>query len=276
MRRLLRGAWRRLRHARLYLGDLWSRREFVWHLGVGNLRARNAGTALGIMWWVLNPLMLGGVYFLVFGLIFAGQRPPDFLIYLICGMFVFHFTGQSLSGGANSILQNAKLLANLRFPRLVLPLAALIEALVGFTVSLGVIVVLNLALGGTVFTVNTLLLPAIMACHIVFNLGLAALMGRLAVPFRDINNLVPYLNRIWLYMSPIIWPLALLDAMGDRLRWLIEFNPMFPIISVYRAALIGYPFDPVHLVTAAVWAVVIGGLGIATFVKFEGHMVRYL
>lgn len=276
MRRVLRGAFRRLRQARSYLANLWTRREFIWHLGVGNLRARNAGTALGVMWWVLNPLLLGGVYFLVFGLVFVGRRPPDFLIYLVCGMFVFHFTGQSLSGGANSILQNAKLLANLRFPRLVLPLAALVEALVGFTVSLAVIVALNFFLEGSLVTANIVLLPAIMACHIVFNLGLSALMGRLAVPFRDINNLVPYLNRIWLYMSPIIWPLTLLESMGDRLRWLIEFNPMFPIISVYRAALIGYPFDPAHLVTAAVWAVIVGGLGIASFVKFEGHMVRYL
>ncbi len=259
-----------------YVTSLWQRREFAVFLGLGNLKARNAGTVLGILWWVLNPLLMGGVYFLIFGLIFPGSRPSDFLIYLMCGMFVFHFTSQALTGGANAILQNAKLLANLRFPRLVLPISALIESTVGFVVSLGVLVLIAIMTGTPVLSVNNLLLPVIAVLHIVFNLGLGAATARLAVPFRDINNFIPYLVRIWLYLSPIIWPLTMLETAPDSTKALVALNPMYAIIGVYRAALIGYPFDPSQLFVAAAWSLSVGAIGIAVFVKHEGHMVRYL
>lgn len=86
--------WARGRAGRLfeYLRELWRRREFAVALGLGNLKARNASTTLGLFWWIINPLLMGGVYFTVFGLLFGGSRPPDFLVYLMSGMFVFHFT----------------------------------------------------------------------------------------------------------------------------------------------------------------------------------------
>ena len=118
-----------------YLTDLWNRREFAWYLAMGHLKARNASTALGLFWWVLNPLLLGLIYFFVFGVLF-GTRPPGYIAYLLSGMFVFHFTSQAMTGGANAILQNSKLLANLKFPRLVLLISALIESAVGFLASL--------------------------------------------------------------------------------------------------------------------------------------------
>jgi teichoic acid transport system permease protein len=266
----------RLRRAVEYVQELWRRREFAVFLGLGNLKARNAGTALGILWWVLNPLLLGGVYFLIFGLIFPGRRPPDFLIYLMSGMFVFHFTSHSLTGGANSVLQNAKLLANLRFPRLVLPISTLIEATVGFLVSLGVLVVLSLIARGPGLGINSLLLPVILVIHVIFNLGLGAATARLAVPFRDINNFVPYLVRIWLYLSPIIWPLSMLDTASAAVRTLIRFNPMYSIIGVYRTALLDYPFHPHQFLLATAWSLAVGIFGIAVFVRYEGNMVRYL
>ena len=104
----------RARRLKDYVTDLWSRREFAWYLAIGNLKARNASTALGLFWWVLNPLLLGLVYFLVFGVIFGDSRPDDYIAYLLAGMFAFHFTSQSMTGGANSILQNSKLLVNLK------------------------------------------------------------------------------------------------------------------------------------------------------------------
>lgn len=264
-----------------YVRDLWRRREFTIALGLGNLKARNASTSLGLLWWVLNPLLLGGVYFVVFGIIFGGgDRPDDFLVYLLSGMFIFHFTSQSMTGGANSIIQNAKLLANLRFPRLLLPVSTLIESLVGFLASLGVlaimIVITQVVLDRQYLTYRLLYLPFIIGLHLFFNLGLAAMTARLAVPFRDINNLLPYVNRIWLYLSPVIWPLSFLDNAGPIIRRLVTLNPMFDLIELYRSSLLGYPIHMDELIGAVVWSVVIGVVGVGMFVKYEGHMVRYL
>lgn len=269
-----------------YLRDLWNRREFALALGLGNLKARNASSALGVFWWILNPLLLGGVYFLIFGLIFGGRRPPDFLIYLLSGMFVFHFTSQSMTGGANSIIQNSKLLANLRFPRLILPISALIESLAGFLASLLVLIptiwiaqlvlMSNGSIENPYIGYRLLYLPGIVALQVILNLGLGAMTARLAVPFRDINNLLPYVNRIWLYVSPIIWPLSFLDNASSQIQALVKLNPMFHLIGLYRSALFGTPIHSGQLLTTLLWVVVVGGIGVAAFVKYEGHIVRHL
>lgn len=259
-----------------YLRDLWRRREFALALGMGNLKARNASTSFGLFWWVLNPMLLGGVYFLVFGLVFGDSRPENFLSYLLSGMFVFHFTSQSMTGGANSIIQNSKLLANLRFPRMILPISAMIEATIGFIASLGVFFVLALISGQLNLTSRVIFLPLIVAIQIVFNLGLGALSARLAVPFRDINNLIPYVNRIWLYLSPIIWPLSLLDGAGPTLLRVVRLNPMYSLIGLYRSALLGNPFSLDHLIGSVAWAVAVGLIGVSLFIKNEGRIVRYL
>lgn len=259
-----------------YLQELWRRREFALALGLGNLKARNASTSLGLLWWVLNPLLLGGVYFLIFGILFGDRRPDDFLTYLLAGMFAFHFTSQSMTGGANSIIQNSKLLANLRFPRLVLPISTLIEALVGFVVAIGVFFVIGAATGQAFPTFRVVYLPAIIGVHVVFNLGLAAITARLAVPFRDINNLLPYLIRVWLYLTPIIWPLEFLGRLDAWIVTLVRVNPMFDIVGLYRSALLGSPIHLDHLRGAVVWAVVVALVGVGAFVKYEGRIVRYL
>jgi teichoic acid transport system permease protein len=263
-----------------YLHDLWRRREFALALGLGNLKARNASTSLGLFWWVLNPMLLGGVYFLVFGLLFSTARPGDFLVYLLSGIFPFHFTSQSMTGGANSIIQNSKLLANLRFPRLILPISTLIEALVGFLASLlvlGIVVLIaGIATGASYLSYRIAYLPIIIAIHLVFNLGLSTVTARLAVPFRDINNLIPYINRIWLYLTPIIWPLEFLEDVDPTIQTLVQLNPMYGLVGLYRSAFLSYPFDMDHIIGAIVWAAVVGVLGVTAFVKYEGHMVRYL
>jgi teichoic acid transport system permease protein len=259
-----------------YLTELWRRREFAIYLGLGNLKAKNASTALGLVWWIINPLLLGGVYFLVFGLFFQRDRPAEFLAYLLSGMFVFHFTSQSLTGGANSILSNAKLLVNLRFPRLILPISALIESGVGFLASIGVFYLITLPLGEAALGYRLLYLPFVVALHSLFNLGLACLSARLVIPFRDINNLIPYVNRIWLYITPIIWPLSFLDGASDRVNSLIQANPMFHMVGLYRAVLFNTPIHMSDLIWSIVSATLVGGLGIALFIRHEGHMVRHL
>lgn len=257
-----------------YLADLWSRRDFVWFLARGNIKARNASTALGLFWWVLNPLLLGMVYFLIFGLIFPSERD---IAYLLSGMFVFHFSSQALTGGANSILQNSKLLVNIKFPRLILPISFLVESTFGFLASIAVLYAIIIPIKGIWPGPEFALILLVLPLQLMFNLGLASAAARLAVPFRDINNLVPYLNRVWLYTSPIIWPLSLLeDNLSETAQSLLRLNPMFPMIAVYRTAFLGYPLDSADLIASAVWAVVVGVIGVAAFVKYEGRMVRYL
>ncbi|HEY4606231.1 MAG TPA: ABC transporter permease, partial [Acidimicrobiia bacterium] len=191
----------------------------------------------------------------------------------------FHFTNQSMTGGANAILQNAKLLANLKFPRLVLLISSLIESGVGFLASLLVFYAIAWPAVGAHPSRNILLLAIVFPIQILFNLGLSAIVARMAVPFRDINNFIPYINRLWLYLSPVIWPLTLLDTADSTLKNLVELNPMFHVIGLYRTALIGnpvYPFSLEDLLISLAWAAGIFVVGVAGFIRYETRMVRYL
>jgi teichoic acid transport system permease protein len=111
----------------------------------------------------------------------------------------------------------------------------------------------------------------------VFNLGLASLAARVAVPFRDVNNLIPYLARLWLYLSPILYTTDVYDQFPEPWSSIAKIaNPLVPILGVYRAALLGYAFHSEELIASIVWAVVIAAGAIAAFIKYEGRMARYL
>lgn len=266
-----------------YLSSLWSRREFAWYMAMGNLRARNASTALGLFWWVLNPLLMGFVYYLVFGIILEVSRD---LSYLLSGIFVFYFTSTAITTGANAIIQNRTLLVNLQFPRLIMPITALIETAVGFLASIPAfyaIIILQAALDGKVSWTTMLppmrfivLFPIAFAIQSVYNVGMASISGAVTVPFRDINNLLPHLLRIWLYLSPILYSVDKFKNLPPIWRDLIYLNPMIPLLGLYRSALLGYKFFPADILWSGVWAIVAAGVGITLFVRFEGKMARYL
>jgi teichoic acid transport system permease protein len=261
-----------------YVRGVWDRRDFAWFLATSNLKARNASTTLGIAWWVVNPLLLTGVYFLVFGVVFAGSArgEPEYLAYLMSGMFAFQFTAGVMTGGAGAILGNAGLMKNLNFPRLLLPISSILESGIGFLVSLIVFFAISTPLTGYVPDWSLLLIVPILLAQIVMNLGLGSLTARLAVPFRDVTNLIPFLVRLWLYLSPIIWTLERLDDAPAWVSDAIKLNPMFYFLSVYRSALLGWEFVPAHLAIAAGIAVATALLGVSLFVRFEGRLVQYL
>ncbi len=261
-----------------YLRELWDRREFAWYLATSNLRARNATTALGIVWWVLNPMLLTGVYFLVFGIIFSqGRRGnPEYLAYLMSGMFAYRFTSSVITRASSTIVNNSKLIVNLRFPRLVLPLSSVIESGIGFLVSILAFFAISLPSTGFWPGWKLFYFAPVFLLHIMFSLGLGSLAARLAVPFRDVSNLIPYLLRIWLYLSPIIWTVDLLDDVPAWVTPAMNLNPMYHILLAYRTALLGWELNLVHLAGSAVSGVFFLIVGTLLFRRFEGKLVNYL
>jgi teichoic acid transport system permease protein len=246
-------------------------------LALGKIGARNASTALGLLWWVLNPLLLAGVYFFAFGVILGTQRgDPNYLAYLVAGLFVFHYTTQSMTAGAASILNSGKLLVNLKFPRMILPISAIIEAGVGFLVSLVVFFALVIPLSDIRPTWSLAYVPPAFILQTLFNVGLAAFIARLAVPFRDIGNLLPFLTRLWLYLSPVIWPISMIDRAPEWAQTLMRSNPMYWLLELYRGALLARPISYQAWIIAGAWALFALVFGVVLFVRQEGSMARYL
>lgn len=267
-----------------YARRLWERRDFTVQLALGNVAAQTAATRLGLLWWVVNPLILSMIYFLVFGVILGGRRGnPEFLAYLIIGVFAFRFLSQTMAKSATLITGNAKLITSVRMPRLLFPVAATIESAVGFAVGLAVFFALVMPFRGITPTWWTLLLPVPLALQFLFALGIGALTARYVVRFPDVDNLVPHITRLWFYLSPVLWPLERLDSLQES-DWsfilpAIFANPMFAMLSLYRTALLGpelAPFEPSLLVSAVCWTLIVLYAGTRSFVRHEEELARYL
>ena len=174
---------------------------------------------------------------------------------------------------------------------MVLPITAVLEGAFTFVASLGVFYLIVTPVSciqaandvaNTVCVVPTyrlFLLPVPFALLSMFILGLAAYAARWVVPVRDVRNLLPHVTRIWFYLSPILWGTERLAQQADRFPLLVdilEANPMFALLSLFRTALINDPFEPLMLASAATWSIIVMILGVRSFVRYEDQMARYL
>jgi len=261
-----------------YLSELWRRRHFAWHVALGGMRARTSSSALGLLWWMLDPLILGGVFLLVFGVILDTKRgDPNYIGFLLSGLFAFTYTRTTMMSGGNTLTANAHLIATQRFPRLLLPVAAVIQGGVAFLASLvPFYLIAGLTHGDWPGPHAIVLVPAFLF-QTMFNLGLSLLVAQLVVPFRDIGNVMGHLSRIWMYLSPVIYPLdERLENAPDVIVRILQFNPMAAILGLYRTALLDRPTEAYHWWGSAGWAVALLLIGAVTFSRMEHKLPRYL
>jgi teichoic acid transport system permease protein len=236
---------------RQYIDDVWRRREFAWSLAVGNLRSQHIDTVLGNVWHVINPLLLIGVYFLVFGVLIARDLGPgaDYLSFLAVGIFIFHYCQRAITAGTTSIVSNIGLLRSLQFPRTLLPLSAVIQQTLGFGSSVAVMLLLLIA-RGSYPQLGWLMLVPVVGLATLFSLGGALIMARMTDRVRDVQNLLPYVFRLTFYLSGILYSVdrfADPETLGDRaelVRTLFLLNPFYDIVGIARHYLLANHVEP--------------------------------
>jgi ABC-type polysaccharide/polyol phosphate export permease len=241
---------------RPYLRDLWGRRQFAFEMARTNLKAQHFDTVFGQLWTVLNPLLLALVYFFVVNIIaggvsdFAGGS-SGYLAFLVGGLFLYYFTRNAMGLGAGSIVGGGALLLNTAFPRALLPLSSTMSALLMYLPTLAVYGLFH-ALAGIPATWALLGVIPLIALLTVFNFGLALAAGALTVYFRDTSSFLPYLLRIWLYLSPILWQL---DQAPASVRPFLLMNPLVPFLSAWHSMTLDGQLPSGRILFAAVvWA----------------------
>lgn len=220
-----------------YIRELWRRRGFANESSKAQLRSENTLTFFGQLWMILNPLLLAGVYYLLVGVLSGGAKDMAFFSRLTAGLFAFYFVSACMMSGAQSIVNGGKLLLNTSFPRILMPFAAVRTAFFRFVPTFPVYVLFHV-LAGNPWTWGTLVAPVFLLLLIIFGLGIAALFATLQVYFRDATSFLPYLNRIWLYSSPVLWTLDQLPHNFEALRSVMPFNPLYSLLGGYTEALI--------------------------------------
>ena len=220
-----------------YVTELWRRREFASELSRSNLRSANTLTVFGQLWLVLNPLLLAAVYFLLVQVISGGKHGWDFFAQLTAGLFTFYFVAASMQTGAASVVGGGKLLLNTAFPRLLMPFSAVCTAFFRFLPTLPVYFFFHI-IAGLPFRLGTLAAIPFLFLIVIFALGVSAFFATLQVYFRDTASFLPYVNRIWLYISPVLWSI---EQVPNRFRPLISIleviNPLHSMLGGFIEAL---------------------------------------
>jgi ABC-type polysaccharide/polyol phosphate export permease len=248
-----------------YFKSLWSRRTFIAEYSRSELREQHFDSLFGQLWLVLNPLLLSGVYFLLL-IIIQGSSDVTRYVHLTATLFLFYLVANSLSGGVKSITAGQRLILNTAFPRIMLPISAVVIAVAKFIPTLLVFLIIRTALG-LPYTWEMLWAIPVLLITIFLSLGLAIAISCINVYFRDISSFLPYMTRTLLYLSPILYEAS---ALKPKLLAIEAFNPLFSILDSWSRTLVhGQAPQSSSLLTGSAWALGVFLIGTYFFLSRE-------
>jgi teichoic acid transport system permease protein len=237
----------------VYLRDMWRRRDYMRYVPIFDLKSQHLDTVLGNFWHVLNPLMLIGVYYLVFGLGLRAARGLDhYIAFLSIGVFIFHFTQKSTMQGARSIVNNESLIRAIKFPRMVLPVSGVVTELIAFLPALLVMFVV-VVLNDVPLRLAWLAIVPIIGLQLLLNLGFALTAARFTTTVRDMENVLPHVFRIAFYVSGILFSVEE-RVESERLRELFALNPVYALVTAARSVILGTPASGLVWLSLVVWS----------------------
>ena len=216
-----------------YWKSLWSRRTFIKEYSKSELREQHFDSVFGQLWLVINPLLLSAVYFILINII-SDSADSERYVHLTASLFLFYLVANSLTGGVKSVTAGQRLILNTAFPRIMLPISALVIAIFKFLPTLMVFMVIK-AIVGSAFTIEMLWAIPVLLITIFLALGLAITISCINVYFRDIASFLPYFTRTLLYLSPILYTAK---ELKPSLRFIEIFNPLFPILDSWSDVMV--------------------------------------
>ena len=196
-------------------GQLWARRHFVTAYATARLTAQYSQARLGQVWQIMTPLLNAVVYYFVFGVLLGTSRGvPDFIPFLVTGVFIWTFTSQAVIAGTRAISGNLGIIRALHFPRAALPIALTIQQLQQALFSMAALVVILLVLRAEPRACRGSWRSRCLLCQAVFNTGLALIVARLGSRTPDVAQLMPFIVRVWMYISGVMWSVQRLAGHG--------------------------------------------------------------
>jgi teichoic acid transport system permease protein len=237
-----------------YVKHAWQRRDFAYVMALYTDQANSSRNRLGRWWLVLVPTLQAAVYGLIFGILLGGSRPENFIPFLITGVFLFSFLQGAYSSGANSVTSNIGLVRSLSFPRILLPINALIQQVFSLLPQVALLLI-TLLLFQQQVTWNWLYLIPILLLMVVFGFGLATISARLTVHVQDLNKLNPFLTRVMFYVSGIFFSIETVLKDYPVAMQIATWNPVYVYISLARGAMVeGYAMTAGMWIAAVAWA----------------------
>ena len=232
----------------LNLQELWEYRDLFYFLVWRDIKVRYKQTALGAAWAIIQPFFTMVVFSLFFGRL--GHIPSDgipYPIFAYAALVPWSFFANGLTQSSSSMVGSARLITKIYFPRLVVPIAAVLSGVVDFL--LAFVVLLGMMLFYRIVpTINIIWLPVFLLLALVTSLGVGLWLSALNVQYRDVRYVVPFLTQFWLFATPIAYPSSMLS---EPWRTVYGLNPMVGVVEGFRWALLGTHTAPGPVVMAS-------------------------
>lgn len=241
-------------------------------LVVRDIKVRYRHSVLGLVWTVLNPLLMMVVITIVFSTLFK-QNIPNFPIYYLAGSLLFSFNSEATTTALHSIISNASLIKKVYIPKYLFPLSNILSGLVNLGFSLIAMFIVMIVTGAP-FHVTLLLIPIPIFYTFLFSTGLGIMLSALTVYFRDIAHFYSVFILAWTYLTPIFYPVAILP---DAMMKLMQLNPMYHYVSFMRELVLygSFPGMKENLVCIAMGLGMIF-VGLFVFYKKQDNFVLYV
>jgi len=248
------------------LRELWDSRELLYFLVWRDIKVRYKQTLVGVGWAILQPLLAMVVLTAVFG--GAARLPSEgvpYPLFAYAGLLAWTFFANAVFSSSNSIVGNGPLITKIYFPRLLVPMGAVVARLLDFGIAFLLFVAL-MVYYRTAVTPRLLLLPLLVVMAMMLALACGLWLSALNVKYRDVNVALPHVLQFIMFATPVFYSSAMLP---DRWRWMARLNPLAVVIEGYRAALFGRAFDWPALAACLAFATLLLIAAVAAFRKME-------
>ncbi len=250
----------------LDLRELWRFRELAYFLALRDVKVRYKQTALGIAWVLLQPLLAMGIFSIVFGQRGLATAGVPYPVFVIAGLVPWFYFANATAGASGSIVGNTQLISKVYFPRLAIPLAAVLANLVDLAIGL-LLLLLILVAFGVGLSLKLLLLPILIVLAVLTALAVSVWLSALDVQYRDVRYAVPFLLQVWLFATPVIYSV---EDLPERWRPLLALNPMSGLIESFRYVLLSTGEPPLpKLMLSTLIVITVLGTGLLYFRRME-------
>lgn len=235
-----------------------------------DFKVKYRGSVLGVLWSILNPLLNMIVLSIVFSQVF--KAVGNYKMYLLSGIVIFSYFSDATSVAVNSIVGNFGLITKVYFPKFILPLSKVLSSAINLVNSLIVFIILGSFMGISIWA-GYLLIPYVMICLLIFSIGVSFIVSAAQVFFRDTQHLYGVLMMVWMYSTPILYPI---DIIPSTVLPIFKANPLYIFIDFLRQiTLYGVVPKTESFVLCAVWSIVMFIIGAILFVKNQKKFIYY-
>lgn len=258
----------------LDLKEVWRFRELIFVFAWREISVLYKQAVIGIGWVVFQPLITVAIFTIIFGRL--ANIPSDGLpypVFALAGLLPWQYFAKSVSMGSNSLISNKSILTKTFFPRLILPLSGVLAGVADLLIGLCLLLCLMLFYG-TPLSTHLFILPVLLIFAVLLALGFAVTLAGLNAIYRDVGLVLPFVLQMWMYATPIIYPVSFIP---EKWQWLVKLNPMFGIITGIRwAVLSSGALDTYALLISVSWIIVLLWGGSQLFKRLEAEFVDRL